>query len=89
LRLINDSHFSGRPGKPTSSFVIHFDLVDGRIMSLIGVLGFFVNIVDAFILRWGSVDHGHSHSSKKTAKNHGILLHIFFIKKLQDMLMEM
>jgi zinc transporter 2 len=49
LRLYNDSRLVG-------------DEVDGRIMTIIGIAGFFVNIIDAGILHWGKAPHGHSHS---------------------------
>jgi zinc transporter 2 len=38
-RLIADSKLEG-------------EIVDGRIMTIIGVCGFFVNIIDAGILHW-------------------------------------
>ncbi|ELR14615.1 cation diffusion facilitator family transporter superfamily protein [Acanthamoeba castellanii str. Neff] len=37
------------------------ETLDGRIMTIIGVCGLVVNIVDALILAWGNAPHGHSH----------------------------
>jgi len=49
LRLLADSRLVG-------------EIVNGKIMTFIGIAGFFVNIIDAFILKWGNAPHGHSHS---------------------------
>jgi len=48
LRLLSDAHLVG-------------ETVDGRIMTIIGICGFLVNIIDALILKWGNAPHGHSH----------------------------
>jgi zinc transporter 2 len=45
--------------------------VDGMIMTIIGVCGLFVNIIDALILRWGNAPHGHSHSHGGGGHGHG------------------
>jgi Co/Zn/Cd efflux system component len=44
LRLIDDANHRG-------------DGVDGFIMTIIGVCGFGVNVIDALILRWGNAPH--------------------------------
>eukprot|EP01118_Nematostelium_gracile_P016304 TRINITY_DN6718_c0_g1_i1.p1 TRINITY_DN6718_c0_g1~~TRINITY_DN6718_c0_g1_i1.p1 ORF type:complete len:403 (+),score=109.91 TRINITY_DN6718_c0_g1_i1:53-1261(+) len=58
MRLIADSRLVG-------------DEVDGRIMTIIGVLGFVVNIIDAIILHWGNAPHGHSHGGGGGGHSHG------------------
>eukprot|EP01113_Clastostelium_recurvatum_P018039 TRINITY_DN2128_c0_g1_i5.p1 TRINITY_DN2128_c0_g1~~TRINITY_DN2128_c0_g1_i5.p1 ORF type:complete len:441 (-),score=119.67 TRINITY_DN2128_c0_g1_i5:48-1337(-) len=37
------------------------DHVDGKIMFFVACGGLFINVLDAFILHWGSGGHGHSH----------------------------
>lgn len=49
LRLLADAHRLG-------------DVVDGKIMTIIGSAGLGVNIINALILHWGKAPHGHSHS---------------------------
>jgi len=57
LRLIADSELAG-------------DVVDGRIMTIIGVAGLLVNLIDAAILHWGGAPHGHSHGGGGHAHGH-------------------
>jgi len=87
IRLIDDVHRNGTA-------------VDGRIMTIIGIAGLVVNIIDAFILNWGNAPHGHSHShghghqhqneinkQKKESKEHeNINVRAAFIHVLGDCL---
>jgi len=72
LRLVADARLVG-------------DEVDGMIMTVIGVCGFFVNIIDALILKWGNAPHGHSHGGH--GHDHGnVNVRAAFIHVLGDCL---
>jgi len=51
----------------------HGEVVDGKIMTIIGCAGLGVNIIDALILYWGNASHSHSHghSHGNSGHSHG------------------
>jgi len=75
MRLVADARLVG-------------DEVDGMIMTAIGVCGFFVNIIDALILKWGNAPHGHSHGGHDHGHDHGgnVNVRAAFIHVLGDCL---
>jgi len=58
LRLIDDAKEEG-------------EAVDGMIMTIIGICGLVVNIIDAGILTWGNAPHGHDHGGSDHDHSHG------------------